>query len=84
MWGEYRKNSELFSGAKQIQVERDDENGNYESLFENLGLARVHIGRGCGVHEPNRFHAEHGMRCSTEVWELIKPYRAQSENKRVT
>ena len=73
LWGEYRKNPGLFAGARQIQVERDDENGNYQSLFDKLGMERVHVGRGCGVHEPNRFHVEHGMRCTTEVWERRPP-----------
>ena len=69
LWGEYEKNPDLFAEAKQIQVERDDPNGNYEALFRTLGMTKVHTGRGCGVHVPNRFHKREGMLCTTEVWE---------------
>ena len=69
LWGEYKKNAELFAEVKQIQVERDDLRGNYDSLRRRLGMTKVYTGRGCGVQAANPFHKAHGMSCTTEVWE---------------
>lgn len=54
--GEYKKNPELFDHIKMIQVERDDFDNSYDSLFSNLNFTLKHSGLGCDG------------RCATEVW----------------
>lgn len=67
--GEYEKNPELFDHIKMIQVERDDFDNSYDSLFSNLNFTLKHSGLGCDG------------RCATEVWiknkEEYSPSRAQ-------
>ena len=54
--GEYEKNPELFDHIKMIQVERDDFDNSYDSLFSNLNFTLKHSGLGCDGQ------------CATEVW----------------
>lgn len=54
--GEYEKNPQLFEHIKMIQVERDDFDNSYDSLFSNLNFTLKHNGLGCDG------------RCATDVW----------------
>ena len=69
LWDEYEKNPDLFRDVKQIQVERDDKQQNYNSLFNELNLQKIDSGYGCGRKEPTDEHKKKGMLCTTEVWE---------------
>ena len=70
LWDEYKKNPELSRDVKQIQVERDDKQQNYDSLLINeLNLQKIDSGYGCNSKEPKAVHKENGMLCTTEVWE---------------
>ena len=64
---EFEKNPELFDEVKMIQVERDDVDGNYESLFKEFTKTDSYYG--CGVTQPTADHIRNGMLCTTEVWE---------------
>lgn len=66
---EIEKNPSLFTDVKQIQVERDDKNANYDQLFREHGFEKVDSYYGCGVEEPTPYHIENGMLCTTEAWE---------------
>ena len=56
--GEFKRLPELFSDLKQFQVERDDANGNYDELFDRLGMVKVDEFYGCNG------------KCPADVWEI--------------
>lgn len=54
---EYQKNPKLFEHVHTIQVERDDFDGSYDALFNQIKFKKVASGWGCEG------------RCATEVWQ---------------